>query len=53
MAREREWQLVRGMYSDSSSGRAPEHKAGDLGSNPGPDANFVLNILTLYSECAK
>ena len=34
------------MCSDSSSGRAPACKAGDLGSNPGPGANFFLTILT-------
>ena len=29
----------------SSSGRAPARKAGDLGSDSGPDANFSLDIL--------
>ena len=32
------------MCPDSSSGRAPALRAGDLGSNLGPDANFSLNI---------
>ena len=31
-----------GMCPDSSSGRKPARKAGDLGSNPGPGANFSL-----------
>ena len=26
--------------------RAPAHRAGDLGSNPGPGKNFSLNLLT-------
>ena len=43
---ERDLQLAQGMCPGSSSGRAPAHKAADLGSNPGPCANFFLNILT-------
>ena len=30
---------------NSSSGRAAARKAGDPGSNPGPSANFSLDIL--------
>ena len=34
------------MFPGSSRDRAPVHKAGALGSNLGPGANFFLNILT-------
>ena len=37
---------MQGICPDSSSGRAPTLKVGDLGSNFGPSANFSLNILT-------
>ena len=38
-------QVVWGMCLSSSGGRAPVCKCGDLGWNPGPDANFSLNIV--------